>query len=244
MKNLMQLPTRQIRRLPTVAAFVLTLTACGSPPKPPTIDESNRHPANTAAAIELQVCRNDLQNTRLLATESGRLADHTAATLAHMAARQQLLAAMRDSAPSASSTGRDVASPAAPVMSANRIRTVHFEFGSSRLAIPQDAARVLVADARDAPLVVLRGRTDGEQDTPAEARIARDRAVAVRDWLVSAGIAPNRIRVTWQGAGDSVADNGTANGRSLNRRVEIEIYRALPDSSNVLHVAVAPGQQQ
>jgi hypothetical protein len=46
-------------------------------------------------AIELQVCKNDLQNTRLLATESSRIAETTAATLANLAARQQLLAAMQ-----------------------------------------------------------------------------------------------------------------------------------------------------
>ena len=34
---------------------------------------------------------------------------------------------------------------------------------------------------------MLRGRTDGTTDTPAEARIARDRAAAVRDYLVAAG---------------------------------------------------------
>ena len=46
-------------------------------------------------AVELQVCKNDLQNTRLLATESGRVAETTAATLASLAARQQILAAMQ-----------------------------------------------------------------------------------------------------------------------------------------------------
>ena len=68
-------------------ALVAAVLACSKPPppKPPAVDESTRRPANTAMAVELQVCKNDLQNTRLLVTESGRLAETTAATLANLA---------------------------------------------------------------------------------------------------------------------------------------------------------------
>ena len=50
----------------------------------------------------------------------------------------------------------------------------------------------------------------------------------MRDYLVAAGVDPARIRATYQPVGDHVADNGSDSGRSLNRRVEIELYRALP----------------
>ena len=49
------------------------------------MDESQKRPVNSQMAVELQVCKNDLQNTRLMATESGRLAETTAATLANLA---------------------------------------------------------------------------------------------------------------------------------------------------------------
>ena len=75
--------------------WLLVLSSCSSPPKPPTVDESAKRPANSAIAVELQVCKSDLQNTRILATESGRLAESTAATLERLAARQQALAAMQ-----------------------------------------------------------------------------------------------------------------------------------------------------
>jgi outer membrane protein OmpA-like peptidoglycan-associated protein len=201
--------------------WLLLLASCSSPPKPPTVDESLKRPVNSQAAVELQVCKNDLQNTRLMAAESSRLAETTAATLANVAARQQLLTAL-DAA--------QVPAGSAPQASAqaNSVFTVRFDFGSTRLVIPTDIATALIADAKSAPLVLLRGRTDGSTNAVAESRIARDRAAAVRDHLVAAGVDPARVRATYQPVGDHVADNTSAGGRDLNRRVEIEVYRVLP----------------
>lgn len=203
--------------------WLLLLASCSSPPKPPTVDESQKRPVNSQMAVELQVCKNDLHNTRLLATESGRLAETTAATLANLAARQQILATMQG--------------PAARQAQANSVFTVRFDFGSTRVVIPADIAAALVEDAKAAPLVLLRGRTDGSSDAFAESRIARDRAAAVRDYLVAAGVDPARIRATYQPAGDHIADNTSAGGRGLNRRVEIELYRALPVALTTTTVA-------
>ena len=194
--------------------WLLLLSSCASPPKPPTVDESSKRPANSAMAVELQVCKNDLQNTRILATESGRLAESNAATLERLATRQQALAAMQ--------------APAFSAAPSNSVFTVRFEFGSTRVVVPADAASALIEDARSAPLVLLRGRTDGVTDAPAESRIARERADAVRDYLVGAGVDPARIRATYQPAGDHAADNSSPSGKGMNRRVEIEVYRALP----------------
>ncbi|MBK7531533.1 MAG: OmpA family protein [Piscinibacter sp.] len=204
--------------------WLLVLASCSSPPKPPTVDESQKRPVNSQMAVELHVCKNDLQNTRLMATESGRVAETTAATLANLAARQQILTAMQ---------GAPGQQP-----KANSVFTVRFDFGSTRVVIPTDIAATLVEDAKASPLVMLRGRTDGTSDAPAESRIARDRAAAVRDYLVAAGVDPARIRATYQPAGDHVADNASAGGRGLNRRVEIELYRALPVAMSTTAVAL------
>jgi outer membrane protein OmpA-like peptidoglycan-associated protein len=193
--------------------WLLLLGSCGSPPKPPTVDESQRRPVNSTMAVELQVCKSDLQNTRILAAESGRMADSTAATLQQLAARQQAIAALTTHA-------------TAP--QANSVFAVRFEFGSTRVVIPAEMSAALIEEARLAPLVVLKGRTDGTTDTSAESRIARDRAAAVRDYLVEAGVDASRIRATHQPAGDHAADNTEAIGRAMNRRVEIEVYRAAP----------------
>jgi outer membrane protein OmpA-like peptidoglycan-associated protein len=190
--------------------MLLVLGSCGSPPKPPTVDESLKRPANSAMAVELQVCKSDLQNTRIVATESGRLAETTAATLERVSARQQVIVAMA-SAPQA-----------------NSVFTIRFDFGSTHVVVPGDTASALIDTARSAPLVLLRGRTDGAVDSTAEGRIARERAAAVRDYLVGAGVDPARIRSTYQPVGDVVADNSSPSGQGMNRRVEIEVYRSLP----------------
>ena len=194
--------------------LLLALGSCGSPPKPPTVDESTKRPANSAMAVELQVCKSDLQNTRIVANESSRLAETAAATLERVSARQQAMAAMSAAVPTA--------------VPANSVFTVRFDFGSARLDVPADTASALIENARAAPLVLLRGRTDGTADSAAESRIARERASAVRDYLVASGVDAARIRATYQPAGDHAADNSSPSGRGLNRRVEIEVYRAMP----------------
>lgn len=203
-----------MRPTSSLIPLLLVLGSCGSPPKPPTVDESNKRPANSAMAVDLQVCKSDLQNTRILATESSRLAESAAATLARVSAQQQAIAAVQMATPAASP--------------ANGVFTVRFGFGSTRVVIPADIASALVETARTAPLVMLRGRTDGATDSAVESRIARERAAAVRDYLVGAGVDAARIRATYQPAGDHAADNSSPAGQGLNRRVEIEVYRALP----------------
>ena len=44
-------------------------------------------------AVDLQVCKGELQNSRILANESGRMAAHATATLERVAAGQKALAA-------------------------------------------------------------------------------------------------------------------------------------------------------
>ncbi|MFH7043309.1 OmpA family protein [Paucibacter sp. JuS9] len=209
--------------LTPLVPWLALLASCSAPPKPPSVDESRKRPANTAMAVELQVCKNDLQNTRLRAIESGRAAETSAVTQANIAALQQALTGLQAQA----------LMPAAAVRP-NSIFTVRFDYGSTRFNIPTDVALDLTREAKAAPLILLRGRTDGIGDAPIESHIARARARAVSDYLLAAGVNPSQIRATYQGTGDHAADNQTARGRALNRRVEIEIYRAIPLAMNAV----------
>ena len=85
--------------------WLFALASCSSPPKPPTVDESQRRPVNAQTAVELQVCKNDLHNTRLLATESGRLAESTGVRTSSACYRTFILA--MDRSPGFGSTPSD-----------------------------------------------------------------------------------------------------------------------------------------
>ncbi len=209
-----------MKAAPLVMPCLLALASCSSPPKPPTVDESTRRPANAVATVDLQACRSDLQNTRILASESARAAQASGTTVARLI-QQQALA-------QASAVSKGTAVGPQSVAPGNAIHTVHFAFASSQLSLPDADGRRLVEQARTAPLIVLRGRTDGSADSLADSRVARLRAEAVRGFLVRGGVEPARIRTTWQAYGDAVADNSGPAGRALNRRVEIEIYRSAP----------------
>ena len=200
--------TRHLCLIPALLLF----GSCGSPPKPPTVDESQKRPANAKAAVDLQVCKSELHNTRIVVHETTRLAENASATATRLALLHQT--------PAPSPTP-------APDMS-NIIHTVHFAFGSVEVKVPASIAAPLIEEAKGAMLVALRGRTDGEVEIPAESRIARERAAAVRAWLVQSGVDPSRIRTSWQPIGDPMASNETPDGRALNRRVEIELYRSAP----------------
>lgn len=188
----------------------LALSACSTAPQSPTVDESTRRAANNPAAIELQACRNDLHNARLLASESTRLAEATTAAMHQWATARGALA----------NTGSE--RPASTVF------TFAFPKNASQLNLPEATSRAWMDEAKAAAWIVIRGRTDAVSDVPANAKAARDRAEWARDQMAAAGIDVKRMRLTWQASGDHVADNTTAEGKALNRRVEIELYRTAP----------------
>ena len=207
---------------------LLLLCSCSSPPKPPAVDESRKRPVNSAMAVDLQACRHELENTRIVAGESARSAAASSLLMTRMAEQQQQLVHQVEAA--------------APAQR-NLLVPVLFAFGSSDVVVPEVDAQRIAEAARSAPLIVLRGRTDGSVEAPAESAMARRRATAVEAWLVQTGVDRARIRTTWQPVGDHAADNGSSGGRTLNRRVEIEIYRAAPlvAMAGALH---APSQVQ
>ena len=53
--------------------------------------------------------------------------------------------------------------------------------------------------------------------------LSQRRAQSVRDYLVSEGVNPDNLTVRCYGESEPIADNGTAEGRARNRRVELRI---------------------
>lgn len=71
--------------------------------------------------------------------------------------------------------------------------------------------------------VIIEGHTDSVGSESANFQLSQRRADAVKTFLLNQGVAGNRIVATGKGEGSPVADNETANGRQLNRRVEVII---------------------
>ena len=71
--------------------------------------------------------------------------------------------------------------------------------------------------------IAVEGFTDSRGSEAYNLNLSRARAEAVRTALISAGVEPNRIQTSAYGEAFPVADNSTASGRQLNRRVEIVV---------------------
>jgi outer membrane protein OmpA-like peptidoglycan-associated protein len=85
-----------------------------------------------------------------------------------------------------------------------------------------EVANALTQQNPDAAIVV-EGHTDAQGSQTFNLDLSTRRAQAVRDYLASHGVAPDRIRAEGLGFSRPIADNKTAEGRANNRRVEIVV---------------------
>ena len=72
-------------------------------------------------------------------------------------------------------------------------------------------------------VVIAVGHTDSTGAASYNQKLSNRRAEAVKAYLVSKGIESNRIYTEGKGLTQPVADNATREGRSKNRRVEVEV---------------------
>jgi outer membrane protein OmpA-like peptidoglycan-associated protein len=67
----------------------------------------------------------------------------------------------------------------------------------------------------------IEGYTDAIGSDEYNQTLSDKRAEVVRDYLVTSGVSMNNVAARGMGKADPIADNGTAAGRKLNRRVEM-----------------------
>lgn len=72
-------------------------------------------------------------------------------------------------------------------------------------------------------VVIAVGHTDSTGPAGYNQALSNRRAEAVKAYLVSKGIESNRIYTEGKGLTQPIADNSTREGRSKNRRVEVEV---------------------
>lgn len=99
-----------------------------------------------------------------------------------------------------------------------------FALSSQSLSVLDEAARIL----KDYPHTTLEiaGHADSSGKETYNLELSRKRAEAVKEYLITKGIAATRLHTAGYGAGKPVADNATPEGRQKNRRVEFLIKEA------------------
>jgi outer membrane protein OmpA-like peptidoglycan-associated protein len=99
-------------------------------------------------------------------------------------------------------------------------------FATGRAMLTPDAMTILdrvaesLVDAKDVNVQVL-GHTDNTGSRATNLRLSTQRAEAVRDYLVRKGVPASRLSARGMGPDVPRAPNATAEGRALNRRVEL-----------------------
>ena len=116
------------------------------------------------------------------------------------------------------------AAPGAPTRPTLVLRGVTFETGRSALKVESYAVLDEVAGSLNANpeiRIEIAGYTDSTGSAAVNLRLSAARAAAVRAYLASKGVLPDRMTARGFGKENPVAPNSTPQGRALNRRVEL-----------------------
>ncbi|MCG3205353.1 MAG: hypothetical protein KCHDKBKB_02073 [Elusimicrobia bacterium] len=106
------------------------------------------------------------------------------------------------------------------------LKGVQFESGSAKLLpeskkILDEAAEIL--NTRNRVRAEIQGHTDNQGKPEANMTLSQRRAESVKAYLVSKGVAADRLEAKGFGQTKPLADNNTADGRSQNRRIEFKV---------------------
>ncbi|MCD6681418.1 MAG: OmpA family protein [Burkholderiaceae bacterium] len=81
-------------------------------------------------------------------------------------------------------------------------------------------------NANPGSTVRIIGHTDNTGTDSINDPLSVNRAASVRQYLAARGVDPARITIDGRGSHEPIADNSTAQGRAMNRRVEIFVGEA------------------
>lgn len=103
---------------------------------------------------------------------------------------------------------------------------IQFETGSSKIKsssfpILNDVVKVM--QENPSYELDIHGHTDNTGNADKNLQLSKDRAAAVREYLVKKGVGGDRLRSEGFGQTEPVADNSTPAGRAKNRRVEFKV---------------------
>jgi OOP family OmpA-OmpF porin len=106
------------------------------------------------------------------------------------------------------------------------LQQVHFVSGQAIILRDSHALLNQVVDAiikANVKKLRVEGHTDSSGPQPRNLKLSQDRAKAVREFIVAAGVDPSRVSAEGYGDSKPIAPNATPKGRELNRRVDFVI---------------------
>ncbi|MBL4649200.1 MAG: OmpA family protein, partial [Aureispira sp.] len=68
---------------------------------------------------------------------------------------------------------------------------------------------------------IIHGHTDNVGDPESNKKLARKRALKVKEYLIAQGVSEDKLTLVAEGAQNPIAENDTEEGREKNRRVEV-----------------------
>ena len=107
------------------------------------------------------------------------------------------------------------------------LRNVFFETGSAALRSQSltelDRLTKLLTESPKLK-IQINGHTDNVGDDPINQTLSEARAKAVQDYLLTKGVAPERLRFKGFGESKPIESNDTLEGRAINRRTEFVVW--------------------
>jgi general secretion pathway protein A len=120
-----------------------------------------------------------------------------------------------------------------PIYNLSKIKKVVIRFKTNSNELPDEAyisldrfAEALLANPDI--FVAVKGYTDDRGVLSYNMSVSEFRANIIKSYLVGKGVSPTRIKVAGMGPENPISSNETAEGRSFNRRVEIEFGKKRP----------------
>jgi outer membrane protein OmpA-like peptidoglycan-associated protein len=107
---------------------------------------------------------------------------------------------------------------------------LNFGNNSAKLSVDPDRLHALANVIRDRPAIVVSGYTDATYEDEAGGILARRRAQSVKRVLLAEGVPADHVAIEYFAARRFIAPNDSAEGRAMNRRVEI-VSKAKADQS-------------
>ncbi|MCB5363551.1 OmpA family protein [Pusillimonas sp. CC-YST705] len=131
----------------------------------------------------------------------------------------------------ASSLGIDVIEMPDGTLKVNIPSNVSFDTGKSALKpellpVLDSVSKALVQHPELRAKAI--GHTDSTGTAQVNQRLSEQRALAVTHYLESRGVNSGRMMIEGRGPNTPVGDNNTAEGRAMNRRVELFLYAVQP----------------